>query len=132
MVSAPKRALVFVLLACFVLGGPTGCVTAAMFETVFRLDEEIDDDPAFTHDQRPPRSAGWFLSQIGLAGLLLPVTLSADIVIGICFGWLIYDDNDEDEDEEPYYFEPQPSQRPPPRPHPLTLGPPGREDCAAR
>jgi len=77
------RLLSLVLACSFLFGGPTGCVTLAMIEGVVE-----EGDPG----------AGEVAARVGVAGLLLPLTLSADFVIAVTLGWLIYDDDDDDDD----------------------------------
>jgi len=80
-----------------VCGVQSGCVTVWAMEEIFQV-EGAGPDPDY-RDSRPP-SSGWLLKRIGLAALVLPFSLSADLVVAACFGWLIYDDDDDDDEPE--------------------------------
>lgn len=78
------------------LWGQSGCVTAFALGELFDTRDEAAQSWG-VEDRRPPSTA-WFWGRVGLAGLVVPFTFSADLVLGLCFGWLIYDEDDEDED----------------------------------
>ena len=80
-------------------GGPSGCVTQAVLEAIWEIDDEEDPtDPELS----PVSSRSWasvFFGRLGLTVLVLPGTLSLDFLIGIPFGLLDDDDDDDDDDE---------------------------------